>query len=178
MKVFWLPAPVFIMGVVATGKTEFNSKYIIKIRKKKLKQRAGLQGRKKTMLFFVQWPAPFPETKPDFEELCVRADETTTLFVQWPVRWQFSSPRLLAAGFLRLWPTPSGILKIKVEPFFCIYEAISKFEYFQPCSALGKDARNGDYAAAHALVRVKTLQRRKTLSFFMWTLQIENMNVS
>ena len=62
MKVFWLPAPVFIMGVVATGKTEFNSKYIIKIRKKKLKQRAGLQG-KKTMTAF-QYNHSFGFQKP------------------------------------------------------------------------------------------------------------------
>ena len=42
---------------------------------------------------------------------------------------------------------------------------------------MGKGARNGVYAAAHAPDRVKTLQKRKKSSFFMWTLQIENMNV-
>ena len=127
---------------------------------------------------FCTVASAFPRNKARFRRAFCQSRKATTLFVQWPVLWQSFSPRLLVAGFLRLWPTPSGIIKIKVEPFFCIYEAISKFEYFQPCSALGKDARNGDYAAAHALVRVKTLQRRKTLSFFMWTLQIENMNVS
>ena len=52
-KVFWLPAPVFIMGVVATGKSSHLSK------PKSQKQREFLRSsltKKKTIVLFAEWP--------------------------------------------------------------------------------------------------------------------------
>ena len=52
-KVFWLPAPVFIMGVVATGKSSHLSK------PKSQEQRDFLRSsltKKKTIGLFAEWP--------------------------------------------------------------------------------------------------------------------------
>ena len=52
-KVFWLPAPVFIMGVVATGKSSHLSK------PKSQEQRDFLRSsltKKKTIVLFAEWP--------------------------------------------------------------------------------------------------------------------------
>ena len=65
-KVFWLPAPVFIMGVVATGKSSHLSK------PKSQEQRNFLRSsltKKKTIVLFAEWPILTKEFGGKHEEM-------------------------------------------------------------------------------------------------------------